>query len=459
MRKLQICLVVFLSIVLVAVSALAIFLSCQFQFPQGTVVCKTDISNMIPWIAAMKIQNRIDSYTLTLTVEGQPNTLTAEDLSLSFDGEKLEQLAEEIQAGSAVLNDRDFLSMDPASIQTLLGQQLPENRVEPGDSRLQWNEERNAFELLSGPDGEYNDRDLALQAVVDSVYRLDSAITLTEADYRTTFTDAEKTTAAQAALTDANVLASCDLTYIFYQRSGEEAPETIDSQLIGSWLVIGEDGLSVSLDQNKIREYANKLAKTYSMEGEGNFLSHNGDEINLPATLPTNQVDAQALYEDMLNSLNNLASGRKEAPYSVRNEYKNFDGTYIEISINEQKLRAYLNGELFADTDIITGCAHCDHDTLTGVFEIQNHIRDIWLQEAYFVNYWMAFQSPKYGLHDADGWRTEAEYGGDTYLTNGSGGCVNVPGEVISKMYEAFDNGVPVIIYDDSYKLPQENAE
>lgn len=456
MKKLQIVLIVFLSLILLVLSALAIFFSCQFQFPQGTEVCKTDISDMIPMLAAEKIQNRIDSYTVTLTVNGQSHTFTAKDLSLRLNREKLDQLAREMQAGNETADMGSFLTMDSAPVQALLAQLLPEDRVEPGDYQLQWNEAQAAFELVNGTPGSYNSQELALQAIAGRISRLDRSITLTEADYRTAYTDPEKTAAAQTALNQANELVSCELTYCFYQRSGAVAQECIDRATIGSWLVVGRDGLSVTLNQTRIQEYADTMAAAYSMEGEGHFMSHNGDEINLPATIPANQVDAQALYEDIYQSLTNLEPGEREVPYQVRSAYANFDGTYIEISISEQKLLAYLDGELFAETDIVTGCAHCDHDTLTGVFEIQNRAQDIWLKEGYFVSYWMGFYIPKYGLHDADRWRSE--YGGTIYRTNGSGGCVNVPGEVLAKIYDAFDVGVPVIIYDDSYLISSENA-
>lgn len=459
MKKVMICVVVFLALVLVAVSALAVFLTLQFRFPENTVICKTNVSHMFTWMAADRIQNDLDEYRFSLTLDGKQYTLTAQDLNLTLNEEKLEQLAESFEAGNTAVNTQDLLNLDFTAVEALLEQQIPENKVEPGTIELVWDEEAGAFALQSGADGEYNDRELALQAVTESIQRLDSALTLSEKDYRVTFRDTEKMAAAQEALEKANAYASCELTYIFYHRSGEEAPETIDSQLLGSWLVIGQDGLSVSLDQEKILKYASQMAATYSMGGEGYFMNHNGEEVNLPATVPENKVDSKALFQDIVKNLNSHVSGRMEVPYTVRNNYKNFDGTYIEISIIEQKLRAYLNGELFADTDVITGCAHCDHDSMTGVFEVQDHYRDIWLQESYFVNYWMGFWSPKYGMHDADGWRTEAEYGGDTYKTNGSGGCINVPRKVISEMFTAFENGVPVIIYDETYLLSAENAE
>lgn len=463
MKKILIITAVFLAIVVIAMSALTFFLT--FQFPEGTTAFNTDISNMSNKTAAEEIQAYIDSYTLTLNIDGNPSVLTAWDLSLTFDTTAIEDLAAAYQEANAetvsvVLDNTDYLSMDTASIEALLEQQFSCQVVEAEGPQLQWNEETGAFQLQGGSDGEYTDIAPAVEAVVESIYRLDSSITLTEADYRVSFTDSEKTAAAQAAMESANALVACQLTYTFYPRSGVETIEVIDNHLIGSWLTIGEDGLSVTLDETLIEEYAQTMAETYgNEEGEGYFMSHNGEEINLPATMPANLVDAQALYEDIYTCLSNQESGDREAPYSVQAAYKNFDGTYIEISISEQKLRAYLDGELFADTDIITGCLHCDHGTVTGVFKIQNHGRNLWLQENYFVNYWMGFHIPKYGLHDADHWRTEEEYGGDTYLTDGSGGCVNVPGEVISQMYETFDNGVPVIIYDDTYLLSQQNTE
>lgn len=448
-------LIIFLSIVLVLASALAIFIARQFRFPEGTVVCGTDISHMPVWIADDLIQEDLNGYTLNLTVAGTQNTLTAEDLSMRVNQEVLNQLAEEYEAGNPVMDGKIFLSVDVSPIQALLKQQIADDVVQPEDYRLQWNGDQSAFELLSGADGQYNNRDTALQTVMEGIRNLAPSITLTEADYRTTFTDPDKAAKAQQALESANELASYELTYTFYLRGGEETQEIIDSSTIASWLAIGPDGLSVTWDTTPIREYADTLADAYSIEGgEGYFMTHSGDEIKIPSALPTQLVDAQALYEDICAGLADPQEGVRLAPYTVLTGYKNFDGTYIEVSIPEQKLRAYLNGELFADTDIITGCAHCDHDTVTGAFKVQNHVRDVWLQEEYFVNYWMGFQIPKYGLHDADRWR--AEYGGEIYKTNGSGGCINVPGEIISKMYTAFDNGTPVIIYDDSYKVNQE---
>lgn len=440
-----------LSAVLVIVVALAVFLLLQPRFPQGTEICGVDVSHSFTWTAASRIEERIAEYTLTLSIDGNRTTFSSEDLSLCLNEDALKELAQAMHQGIPVAEGTSVMTMNTAPIGALLDQALPENRVEPADYRLSWQEEAQLFALDGGEAGGYNDRELAMQIVTDGIDRLENTVTLSQENYRQFFTDPEKDARAQEALEKANALVSREIVYTYYLRGGVSVQQVIDPERIESWMVIGEDGLTVSWDSEKIGVYAQEMANTYNIDGEGYFLAHDGDEINLTVPLPTNVVDTEALSADILAALSDGESGQRETPYSSRNDNINYDGTYIEISINEQKLWAWWEGELFAETDIVTGCVHCNRDTKTGVFKIENHGRNIYLQGTHFVKYWMAFKIPRYGLHDADGWRTE--YGGDIYLTNGSGGCVNVPREVISQIYEKYEDGVPVIIYNDTYRL------
>ncbi len=62
------------------------------------------------------------------------------------------------------------------------------------------------------------------------------------------------------------------------------------------------------------------------------------------------------------------------------------------------------------------------------------------------VQYWMPFTYVGEGLHDAP-WRSASEFGGTTYLNNGSHGCVNLKPEVAKLLYETIEIGTPVLIY------------
>lgn len=452
MRKKLIVTSVLLSVLLIALCALAIFLHIQPRFPDNTVIFKTDVSNMFLWDAVPAVQQTIDSYTVTVKAGDEQVTFSKDDLSMALDEAALEQLAVALEKGNTNVDLSSAVTMSDEVIREWIETNIPEDRLEPVDARLVWNPENCLFELTGGVVGEYNDIEIACQMAADSFLKMETAITLTEEDYRVEYTDPEQIAAEQEALEYANSLVLRELTYQYYMRTGEYTPEVITPEMIGSWLIIGEDGLSLTWDEDAVLTYSETMAETYSFQGEGYFLTHDGRKMDLTVEVPVNLVDAQALYEDILESLNNAESGEREVPYSEQNKCWNYDGTYIEISIEQQKLYGFVDGELLIETDIVTGCQHCNHDSITGVYDVMNHGRNIKLQDKdeYFVYYWMAIKLP-YGLHDADGWRTE--YGGEIYKVDGSGGCFNVPRKVMAQVYETFKDGDPVIIYDETYLI------
>ena len=59
------------------------------------------------------------------------------------------------------------------------------------------------------------------------------------------------------------------------------------------------------------------------------------------------------------------------------------------------------------------------------------------------VTYWMPFVYGQ-GLHDAS-WQTS--FGGDTYKTKGSHGCINLPPDQAKIIYETIDKGYPILLY------------
>ncbi len=127
---------------------------------------------------------------------------------------------------------------------------------------------------------------------------------------------------------------------------------------------------------------------------------------------------------------------------------KNPGKTYIEISITQQHMWFYVNGKLYVSTDVVTGNV--------GYYATPKGYHKIWQRSSpatltgptwsSFVNYWMAFTYSGCGIHDAS-WRSASEYGGTTYMGNGSHGCVNTPYNAVKKIYSKAKMGTPVIIY------------
>lgn len=129
------------------------------------------------------------------------------------------------------------------------------------------------------------------------------------------------------------------------------------------------------------------------------------------------------------------------------NGYDDFDGkTYIEVSIKDQHLWYYKDGELVLDTDIVTGTKGV-HDTPTGVFYISECIPGKTLRGAdysTYVHYWMRLTNSGIGLHDAY-WRDK--FGNGVYNYNGSHGCINIPANIADDIYDESFVGIPVVVY------------
>jgi len=126
--------------------------------------------------------------------------------------------------------------------------------------------------------------------------------------------------------------------------------------------------------------------------------------------------------------------------------------TYAEVSIKEQQIWIYRDGKLVLTTKVVTGKHSTQQDTLPGVWYILYKRTPYTLtgstagnpNYSIEVDYWAPFTNSGQGFHDA-GWRTN--WGSNAYLTQGSGGCVNVPPDVMKAVYNNLDTYQPVVVY------------
>ncbi len=123
--------------------------------------------------------------------------------------------------------------------------------------------------------------------------------------------------------------------------------------------------------------------------------------------------------------------------------------TYIEISLKQQHMWFYYKGELYCETDVVTGNDDGYHNTPKGVHKIWQRSSPATLVGPGYstpVDYWMAFTYQGHGIHDST-WRPSSDYGGTTYKGNGSHGCVNTPYSAVKKIYSKARIGYEVVIY------------
>lgn len=114
------------------------------------------------------------------------------------------------------------------------------------------------------------------------------------------------------------------------------------------------------------------------------------------------------------------------------------------VSISMQQLVVMSKkGDIIAFAPIVTGWKD-KWDTTQGIFNVTQKCQNKALVAGHTSVYWLRFHKGE-GLHDAL-WREPEEFGGATYLTDGSHGCVNVPFDTMATVYAAMEVGDVVIV-------------
>ena len=109
----------------------------------------------------------------------------------------------------------------------------------------------------------------------------------------------------------------------------------------------------------------------------------------------------------------------------------------VIVSVRRQHLWMCAGHRLVRQSAVTTGMVGEYTNTPTGNFVIQSRVRDTTLTlntgATYAVNYWIPFEGPLFGFHDAS-WQT-FPFGSEKYRTEGSHGCVHMPLRAIAFLY------------------------
>ena len=255
-----------------------------------------------------------------------------------------------------------------------------------------------------------------------------------------------------------NEYADVTVTYIFGDQT-----ETLEFKTILNWLKV-KDG-EVSVKEDEVAKYVRKLAEKYETRYmERVFTTTWGGTVTFPPGL--NEY-GYTILEDLESAqlIQDILSGepvQREPVYQIlgpwgdplflrRSGTDDMAGTYVEVSIGAQHMWYYINGQLFIESDVVTGDPTLNQDTAIGVFplafkESPSVLKGGEGKKKYTtkVQYWMPFYEGQ-GLHDA-WWKTV--FGGTEYMGNGSHGCVNLPSWVAEQVYNNIEPGTAIVIYN-----------
>ena len=215
---------------------------------------------------------------------------------------------------------------------------------------------------------------------------------------------------------------------------------------------IKSDYVKETSEENIVTPF-NKLVM---FDNEANIYDYNDKETVID-TVPTYEV-AEVYNEE--NDMY-LAEVNNRLCYVNKNDTTELPKKVVIVDISDQNAKLYDGNNVIVDTNIVSGKQSTPSDI--GYFDIDWKERNTNLTGpgySSYVDYWMPFNGGE-GLHDAEyhtdydedgnyvrdhGWRSNGEFGGDTYQYNGSHGCINLPNEAAKNIYDNVETGTMVLV-------------
>lgn len=278
---------------------------------------------------------------------------------------------------------------------------------------------------------------------------------VTEVSIQNCFSDLPYTDEMQETLTLFEKIDSFQQCQIVYDMGDVHIP--LSPEIVCEWISLDENGDFLLSEEGElifreegVAEFIEALCETYDTYGSvRTFQTTEGRTVTIEGGTYGNKLDKQKeiayLTEAFLSKKAevHIPVYEKEAFFRGKDDIGN---TYIEIDMTQQMLYYYEQGELILDCSVVTGNVRRGWSTPEGVNYVYNKQTDRVLRGPGYaspVDYWMPVVK-SVGIHDAD-WRTE--FGAEIYKTNGSHGCVNVPPNHMSLLYEMVEIGTPVVMF------------
>ncbi|MDD3219090.1 MAG: L,D-transpeptidase family protein [Lachnospiraceae bacterium] len=448
-------LIAFVVIVIGAYMAVAQYFKTHYY--TGSMINGIDATGKTVEEVRAIINDELKEYSITITGRTDKSlTITGADIDLTYvDDNTLQKLMEDQEPYkwiSSMSNKKDYTmsantEYDKEKLVTLMKQSpfLAEDQVTvPADAYMDENE--TGYYIVPEVVGDKMNEETVLSMVEKAVDGGEVELNFGDECYEAP-TVLSNNEALVAKCNKLNVYLSNSITIPF----GTGRQETIVSAQVKEWIVEGEDG-SLSLNQEAIAAVVHDWARKYDTFGLAhNFKTHAGNTITIPAGGDYGWAMHQPKTVEALVAALEEGGVRTFEPvyrYSAMSRDENdIGGTYVEVSITEQKMWCYKDGRQIVETPVVTGLPTEDRMTHTGLYAIDaKKSPDVLSGQGYDseVTYWMPFNGNE-GIHDADRWRTE--YGGTIYQSSGSHGCVNTPLDAVATIYNTVQIGTAVIVY------------
>lgn len=432
-------------------------------FLPKTTVNGIDVSKQDVAYVEDRILSELDDYGLT--IEGRndiEDSFTADDIEMEMDlgtgvSDALEAQNEWLWP-MIMMNGESYtlekaLSFNEEKLDAVIADMNcmdKEKALAPEDAYMsEWSEDT-GFTVIPEEENNLLKTDVFRSLIEEKIYGLCSELTLDELEAADAYEHPEiyrDDETLNSKVEQLNEICNAKITYTF----GDEKV-VLTGKEISEWVVFNKKN-KAKLDEDKITEFVNTLARTYDTYGYGarTFKTTYGPTVTVPEGDYGWWMNRGATKEELIEAIKKGGKSKlTPVYYQTANAYGDEDwgDSYVEINLTAQHLYLYKDGKLVLDTAFVSGKPSIK-DTPTGIFGItykeRAHTMEGDPSDPYRVetSFWMPFNG-NVGMHDAT-WRSS--FGGTLYKSGGSHGCVNLPYYATKKIYETVSQGYPVICY------------
>ena len=323
------------------------------------------------------------------------------------------------------------------------------NMTPPQDARLE--DDGTAYQIVPEVEGTALDKEKTTEVIKKAVDERRTEVSLTDEDcyLKPAVLQNDEELAKEAE--KLNKITATQITVNFGNGT-----ETVTRDMLKSWLVKGEDG-TYTFDVNLVKPVVIGWSEKYNTYGKPrDFKTSGGGTVRLTTGDYGWRVWQDKTTDALIAALNAGQSGELEPTWLYKgqtHEGNDINGTYVEISIDQQRMWFYKNGTCLVDTPVVTGNPNKGHGTPKGgvwrlkdkasPFTLVGKKPDGSIDYEEPVNYCMPFNGGV-GIHDLT---KRSRFGGDIYLTNGSHGCINTPLDNVRTIYENIEVNTPIVVY------------
>lgn len=389
--------------------------------------------------------------TRTIQTVADSITVTNEQLGLSFNSEQIAKQAMDVQnqwlwifemfQKKELDEDISYTVNDDVLKDTLfaIGVTNPEGKTEAQNAEIK--KEDNGFTIIEEREGTLLDESQVLAIVKQHAISGENIIDVSSAKQMPEVFVKD----LEAIVNRANHSVGA-----IYTLKIRETVLTIPKETVAAAVSIIDNTLTV--DRQVFVDYLNSLVAEYTIMGSAGVLDTTNMQTSGGIDGSTIDVATTAAAIEKVVSVGETAQIeatiiKVESPTQI----SGVGDTYIQISLTEQHMWYYEQGQLVLETPIISGDDTQGWGTITGVYSIMAKERDAVLEGYAYgwdysvpVNFWMPIYTDGTGLHDAT-W--QSDFGGKTYLGGGSHGCVNLPYNIAEQLFNRVTVGTPVVIY------------